>query len=80
MQQEVYEVHLTYNINCPSEPNTWDGEAHPISIFGTMEFLEIDSRNMYTSLLCMINFIRFRKVVKGRASDVPELSGFGKAA
>jgi len=28
----------------------------------------------------MANFIRSRKVVKGRTSDVPELSGFGKAA
>jgi len=33
------------------EPNSWDGEAYPLSIFGTNEFLEINSKNFSTSLL-----------------------------
>ena len=45
-----------------------------------MEFLEIDSKNIYTSLLYIANFIRSRKVVKGKANEIPELKGFGKAA
>ena len=45
-----------------------------------MEFLEINSKNMYTSLLCIANFIRSRKVVNSRVNDIPELSGFDKAA
>jgi len=79
MQQEVYEVSLAYNINCPTESNAWDGEAQPIFIFGTIEFLEIDSKSIYTSLLYMANFIRSRKVVNGRTNDISELMGFGKA-
>jgi len=78
--QKVYEILLAYNINQPTKSNTWDGEAHPIFIFGTMKFLEIDSKNTYTSLLCMDNFIRTRKVVNSKANNVPELKGFGKAA
>ena len=79
-QQEVYEVPLAYDINQPTKPNAQDNEAHPISIFGIMEFLEIDSKNMYTSLLYMANFIRTRKVVNGKANNIPELKGFGKVA
>ena len=45
-----------------------------------MEFLEIDSKNIYTSLLYIVNFIRSRKVVNSRANNVFELTGFGKAA
>jgi len=45
-----------------------------------MEFLEIDSKNIYTSLLYMANFIRTRKVVNGKANNIPELKGFGKVA
>ena len=33
------EVPINYNINGPTELNSWNGEAHPISIFGYMEFL-----------------------------------------
>ena len=52
--QEFTNVPIPYDINQPVEPNAWDGEAHPISIFGTMEFLEIDSKNMSISLLCQL--------------------------
>ena len=38
-----------------------------------MEFFKIDSKNIYTSLLQMANFIRLRKVVKNKAIDVPKL-------
>ena len=45
-----------------------------------MEFLKIDSKNMYTFLLHMANFIRTKKVVNSKTNDVPELKGFGKVA
>ena len=45
-----------------------------------MEFLEINSKNMYTSLLCIANFIRSRKVVNSRVNDISKFLGFGKAA
>jgi len=50
-----------------------------IAIFGTIEFLEINSKNMYTFLLYIANFIRSRKVVNGRANNISELMCFGKA-
>jgi len=43
-----------------------------------MKFLEIDSKNMYTSLLCMSNFIRTRKVVNSKTNNISELKNFGK--
>ena len=29
---------ISYKDNLPMEPNIWDGKAHPIFIFRTMEF------------------------------------------
>ena len=75
-----YEVSLSYNINQFIEPNTWDSKAHPISIFSTMEFIEIDAKNIYTSLLCMADFIRFRKVDTDIINNIKELKGFSDAA
>jgi len=40
-----------------------------------MEFLKIDSKNMYTFLLHMA-----KKVVNSKTNDIPELKGFGKVA
>jgi len=47
-----------------------------------MEFLEIDAKNMYTSLLLLhiVNYIRSRKVKPGSINNIPQLKEFGKAA
>jgi len=47
---QYFEVPINYNINGPTKPNSWDGEAHPISILGHRKFLGIDSKNIFTSL------------------------------
>jgi len=56
--QDVIEVPLLYNIH---KSNLWDGKAHPISIFCTMELLDTDAKNMYTLLLHMLDFIKKKK-------------------
>ena len=43
-----------------------------------MEFLEIDAKNIFMSLLYMANFIRARKIQQGQISDMVELQGFGE--
>jgi len=40
-----------------------------------MEFLEINSKNIFTSLLHI-----FRKALKDKINDISKLKGFGKAA
>lgn len=56
------EVLINYNINTPTEANAWDGEAHLISIFSYIEFLEINAKNIFISLLHIANFIKAIKV------------------
>jgi len=56
------EVLINYDINIPIKANAWDGKAHPISIFGHMEFLEIDTKNIFMFLLHIADFIKVRKV------------------
>ena len=73
-----FEILFNYDINAPTEANAWDSKAHFIFIFRHMEFLEIDVKNIFTSLLHMVAFIRTRKVQKGKILDMAELQGFGK--
>ena len=79
LQSSHYEVSLAYNINQPMESNAWDSEAYSISIFGFMEFLEIDAKNIYTLLLHMENYIRLRKIKLGLINDIFQLKDFGEA-
>ena len=68
-----FKVLINYEINTPTEVNTWDGKAYSIFIFSHMKFLKIDSKNIFTSLLWMANYIRARKVKQGKILDVTEL-------
>ena len=74
-----YEVLLSYNINWPIEPNVWNGKAYPIFIFGTIEVIKIDAKNINISLLYMAYFIRSRKVNTSAINNIEELKGFGNA-
>ena len=78
-QSNHYEILLAYDINKPMEPKAWDSEAHSYSFFGIIEFLEIDAKNIYTSLLYMTNFIRSGKVQAGSVNNILQLKGFGEA-
>ena len=57
-----FEISINYNINALTKANAQDSKAHPISIFRHMEFLKIDTKNIFTSLLYIADFIRTRKV------------------
>jgi len=61
------------------ESNAWDSETYSISIFGSMEFLEINAKNMYTLLLHIENYIRLRKIKLGLINDIFQLKYFGEA-
>ena len=78
--QKVINILLLYDIYQLAEHNTWDGDAHFISVYSTIEFLDIDAKNMTISLLQMMNFIKNRNMDQRCINDVPQLNGFGEAA
>jgi len=69
---------IPYEDNGPMESNAWDREAHSILIFGTMDFLDIDTKNVSILLLQIANFISNRKLHKNK--KILQLNGFGQAA
>jgi len=68
---------IPYKDNQPVELNSWDKEAHSLLIFRTIEFLDIDSKNISTFLLQMANFIHYRKLKNNTENDILALEGFG---
>ena len=71
---------IPYGDKQPTEPNFWNGNILPISLFGTIEFLDINFKNISISLLCIADFICNRKLVENMEKNILFLSGFGKAA
>jgi len=75
-----FKVLINYDINAPTKANTWNNKAHFILIFKHMKFLEIDTKNIFTSLLYMADFIKTKKVQQRKILDMAELQSFGKVA
>jgi len=69
---------ILYGENLSMNSNSWDGNALPIFIFSTTEF-QVNSKNMYTSLLHIANFIHNIKLEGKIEKDFLFLSGFGEA-
>ena len=49
---------IPYEENQPTKLRLWDGTALPISLFGTNEFIDIDMKNISTSLLQIADYIQ----------------------
>jgi len=78
MPQGIETTSISYEKNCPMEPNAWDREAYSISIFRNMNFLDTDTKNIEMLLLYMANFIGNRKLNKDH--NLIQLNRFGHAA
>jgi len=62
------------------DQDAWDGDFHPISIYGLMEHLVSDIKNIMTSFCQITNYIFNKKVKKGKVNDLDNLKGVGKEA
>jgi len=60
-----------------ADSNSWNDAVHKISIFGTDNFLEINTNNVTTSLYRIGFFIRNRNLNDKTKKDIPHILGFG---
>ena len=65
---------IPYAVNQPVDPQLWDSNFCPISIFGMNECLEDDAKNITCSLLRIAAFIRQHKLEDKTAKDIPQIS------
>lgn len=67
---------LDSSANQLTKPNLWDGAALPIFLFGTNEFVDIDTSNILTSLLRIANFIQNRNIKGKIEKNIPVIARF----
>jgi len=66
---------ISYEVNQPTKPNSWDSTVLPIFFFGTNKFIEIDANNISILLLHIVNFIQNRSLLNKTEKEI----GFGQA-
>ena len=62
------------------DQDTWNGDFHPISIHGSIEYIISDIKNIKTSLCQMSNYVLNKKVEEGKVNDFKDLKSIGKKA
>ena len=77
--ESIINIQIPYNINQATEPDTWDSNFHSVSLHGSMEHLASDAKNIRESLRHIMKYILNKKVENGKANDVNDLKGIGKA-
>jgi len=67
-------------INQPTDPQLWDGNFCPISLFEINEYLKSNTKNIKCLLLRMVAFIRQCKLEDKTAENILQISEFGYMA
>ena len=75
----VINIQLPYDPSALMEPKLWDGSFHPISLYGSMEHLASDLKNIKDFLNFMAKYISNKQVDSSKSNDLEDFHGMGKA-
>jgi len=74
----VINIQLPYDPNAPIESKLWNGKFHPISLYRSIEYLALDSKNIKDSLNFMAKYITNKQVNPAKSNDLEDFNGIGK--
>jgi len=75
----VINIQLPYNSNAPTEPDLWDGNFYPISLYGSIEYIASDSKNIKNSLNFIARYIANKQVDLVKSNNLEDFKGIGEA-
>jgi len=73
----VINIQLPYDSNSPTEPNLWSGNFQSISLYGSVEHIALDLKNIKQSLNFMAKYISNKKVNPKLSNDLEDFNGIG---
>ena len=75
----VINIQLLYDLNAPIEPELWNGNFHPISLYESIKYLASDSKNIKNFLNFIAKYITNKQVDHTKSNDLKDLNGIGEA-
>ena len=76
----MFNMQLNYNINQALDPKFWDGNFQAISLYGSMEHLASDIKNIKDLLIRMHKYILGKFIEGNRANSIKDLKDVSKVA
>ena len=73
----MFNIQLNHDINQALDPGSWDSEFHAVSLYGPMEHLASNVKNIKESLQWMGSYIK-AKSVSTNPNNVKDLEGISK--
>ena len=75
----VINIQPPYNTNTLMKSELWNGNFHPISLHGFIEYLASDSKNIKNSLNFMAKYIPNKQVNSSKSNDLKDFNSISKA-
>ena len=75
----MFNIYLNYNSNQALDSNSWDGNFHAVSLYGSMKHLASDALNIKESLIRIKKYITGKSIKGLKANDIKDLMGMDKA-
>ena len=76
----MFNIQLQYNINQALDPESWDSNFQTISLYGSMEYLASNIKNIKESLGRIQKYILGKAIESDKTNNIKDLKGIGKAA
>jgi len=74
---DVINIQLQYDPQAPTKLDLWSGSFHPISLYGSIEQIASDAKNIKDSLNFMARYITNKQVNSNKANSLEEFKGMG---
>ena len=75
----VINIQLLYDPNISIEPKLQNESFHPISLYRSIKYLVLDSKNIKNLLNFIVKYITNKKVDPAKSNDFKDFKGIGKA-
>ena len=76
--KNMFNIYLNYNSNQALDSNSWDGNFHAVSLYGSMKHLASDALNIKESLIRIKKYITGKSIKGLKANDIKDLMGMDK--
>ena len=75
----VINIQLPYDPQVPTELKLWSGNFHPISLYGSIEHIALDAKNIKDSLNFIARYITNKQVDSSNSNDLEDFNDIGEA-
>jgi len=80
VDDNVINIQLSYDPDCPTEPELWDGNFHSVSLHSSIEHLFSNFKNIKESSNYLAKYIGNKSINMNKANNIEDLKSIGKAA